>query len=358
MAWIRCTGNTGGSLKVRTASGRIATFETNMADVLQEVKCEINATGGNGTPDNPIPIVGYSSANITRCGVNLFDCDSKVSVTSAQVVYTSDDNYIYMNGTKNGGTYATFSSALYSLKKGTYYAKAFFISGTATNDPQLSFILPDGSATGNIVNGATFTLSEDSTIYPRFAIWTDNTVFSNLKIGIVISTASISEYAPYNGNTVTISFGQTVYGGVLDVTRGKLTVTSAYLALNGSENWTDYAAYNGFWLVMSDMKSGSFMDGKANYLQTLAAHGHGIRFGANNNLIYCEEIITDMAEVSDLATWKTYLSTHNLEIVYPLATPFDIELTPVQIEQLLGKNNVWHDANGDTEVKYLEVVRN
>ena len=43
----------------------------------------------------------------------------------------------------------------------------------------------------------------------------------------------------------------------------------------------------------------------------------------------------------------------NVYMTYPLATPFDIDLTPVQIEQLLGKNNVWHDANGDTEVKYL-----
>ena len=51
----------------------IASFDTELAAPLVNVSCEIVATGGNGTPDNPIPINGYTEANITRCGVNLWD---------------------------------------------------------------------------------------------------------------------------------------------------------------------------------------------------------------------------------------------------------------------------------------------
>lgn len=47
-----------------------------------------------------------------------------------------------------------------------------------------------------------------------------------------------------------------------------------------------------------------------------------------------------------------------ITFVYPLETPFDIDLTPEVISAVVGENNVWHDANGDTEVKFLEVVRN
>ena len=137
-----------------------------------------------------------------------------------------------------------------------------------------------------------------------------------------------------------------------------MTVTHAYDTLDGSELWVDYAAYNGFRLTLADMKSGNFMSGKANFLQTLSAHGHGIRFGADNTIIYCEEIITDIAEVTDLASWKTYLSNNNLVIVYPLATPIEIDITPVQISALVGENNVFGDTNGDTTVKFKDTIQN
>lgn len=349
MAYFRCTGNSGGSLKLRTASGDIASFETNLPEPYQSVLVNVEATGGNGTPDNPNPINGYTEANITRCGVNLFDCDSKVSGTSAQVVYTSDDNYIYMNGTKNGGTYATFSGALYSLKKGTYYAKAFFISGTATNDPQLSFILPDGSTTGNIVNGATFTLSEDNTIYPRFAIWTDNTVFSNLKIGIVISTASISEYSEYTGNTYTIAFGQTVYGGVLDVTRGKLHVTWGGVDL-GSLAWEDVTSGESPYF-RSNVTNYKYLSSNNNVKCSCYSYANIGAVGSDVGFIIISSLQLRIRDNTypNANAFKTAMQGQI--IAYELATPFDIDLTP-EVIFALEKNNVFADC-GETEVKYL-----
>ena len=203
----------------------ICTFETTLTEPYKSVLVNVEATGGNGTPGNPNPINGYSEANITRCGVNLLHVNSRVSQTTAQVIYTSDDNYIEMNGTKYGGTYADLSALIVTLPAGTYYLKAFEISGTATNAPSITAY--NGSdLTSNILNNErTLTLSTPTTFRFRFALWTDNAVYTNYKIGIAISTASISEYSEYTGNAYTIAFGQTVYGGVLDVTRGKLTVT-------------------------------------------------------------------------------------------------------------------------------------
>ena len=48
----------------------IASFTTGLALPLVNCSVGITATGGNGTSDNPNPIVGYTEANITRCGVN------------------------------------------------------------------------------------------------------------------------------------------------------------------------------------------------------------------------------------------------------------------------------------------------
>ena len=41
-----------------------------------------------------------------------------------------------------------------------------------------------------------------------------------------------------------------------------------------------------------------------------------------------------------------------IQVVYPLATPIEYQLTPQQVTTLIGTNNVWSDANGNTEVSY------
>lgn len=45
--------------------------------------------------------------------------------------------------------------------------------------------------------------------------------------------------------------------------------------------------------------------------------------------------------------------TAGAQVVYELATPLTYQLTPIQVNSLLGINNVWNDTNGETEVKYI-----
>ena len=70
-------------LPVNTASGAIANFDTDLTLPLVDCKANIVATGGNGTPDNPNPIVGYSEANIVNTQnesiVDLFSIDNNNS---------------------------------------------------------------------------------------------------------------------------------------------------------------------------------------------------------------------------------------------------------------------------------------
>ena len=51
-------------LPIDTASGNPCNFDTEIAGVLQDLTAEIIASGGNGTPSNPIPIVGHSELNL------------------------------------------------------------------------------------------------------------------------------------------------------------------------------------------------------------------------------------------------------------------------------------------------------
>ena len=219
-------------MPVGTESGPIATFDTEIAAPLVNVSCNVLATGGNGTPDNPIPIVGYSEANITA-----------------------------------------------------------------------------------------------------------------------------------NGDTVTIDFGQTVYGGVLDVTRGKLTVTHAKKTFTGAsaEQWYTYHGgtpeYYQYTTPISDSKN--TQNAVTNMFELITA---GERGTANGLVIDTDKnfrfALLPSENITDEATWRTFLSNNNLEICYELATPFDIDLTPEVISAIVGTNNVYTDTNGDTTVKFKDTIQN
>ena len=140
--------------------------------------------------DNPWPAGG---------GKNLFNMGSKWSGTASGLTFSTDDNYVTINGTKNGGTYVTANELGFELSAGTYYVKTIIIGGTASNQPQLTLIGNDISTGDTIENERTFTLSDTTTVSVRFAFWNDGATFNNYKLGIVVSkTPNIDKFYPYS----------------------------------------------------------------------------------------------------------------------------------------------------------------
>ena len=106
---------------------------------------------------------------------------------------------------------------------------------------------------------------------------------------------SINNYEPKY--TATIDLGRTVYGGTLDVTTGLLTVTHGNIASYNGESLP------GKWISSIDVYS---------------AGG---------------------------------TPTTGAQVVYELATPQTYQLTPTEVDLLLGDNNVWADT-GDMTLTY------
>lgn len=268
-------------MPVDTASGAIAAFETNMADVLQEVKCEINATGGNGTPDNPNPINGYSSANITRCGVNLFEGN-----------YPDIDNTVRYIHIKTGNGTLTLSSNC-PIVEGA--AILFFLEGNVS------------SGASTVRNGVSEGISRTVTTtdgyvtigYRAYGTPTVSPADYNTQLEF---GSQATTYHAYTGNTYTIAFGQTVYGGVLDVTRGKL------------KPCIEYPSYNG------ETLSGRWLSSEATYIEG-----------------------TTPPTGSQVVSLDDYGS--------------DIDLTPEVISVVVGTNNVYSDTNGNTTVKFKDSIQ-
>ena len=152
----------------------------------------------------------------------------------------------------------------------------------------------------------------------------------------------------------------TVYGGTLtsnDDGTWKLTATHALATFTGAdtEDWVDYSvSYEGYSIPISDMKSGARQDGISNMLKDSKTSATGqvnsMWLGANNSRIYVIGVYDSMG--STLSDFKTYLSTNNLKIVYPLATPVEYTFTSDQVQTALGTNRVWIDCGDITKFEY------
>lgn len=143
----------------------------------------------------------------------------------------------------------------------------------------------------------------------------------------------------------------TVYGGTLDVDSGVLTVTKAEVDL-GTLNWTlvnietrsnffnatlPTKVLNGNYISSMYYKTGNPYSFDENLIVYI------INIGGNGNLFIRNTAYTTAAD------FKAAMS--GVQLVYELATPIEITLTPTKIDTLLGTNNIWADA-GPVSVDY------
>ena len=156
--------------------------------------------------------------------------------------------------------------------------------------------------------------------------------------------ATDTSYHPYTGNTYTVNFGQTVYDGVLDVTRGKLGVTWSNAVDLGSLGWsydvaqqvfvtTDFVGYKNGTPFLCDV----YTDLGAVAISQITNYGGTLRGAA----LYIKN-----TNYTDAPTFKTAMS--GKYITAELATPFDIDLTPEVISAVVGENNVFADCGQST----------
>ena len=325
-----------------TVDGSIANFETDEATPLKSCICYINPTQsgtGDPSPTNSRPITGVSSVNV----VNLGSLNFWNELWEIGSLTTSGSDYSSTTRIRSiGYTQVPPNTIFYMCSNGQTADIHFYDE----NKAHLSYVQKSNT---------TFT-TPTGTRYIRFCMAVTYGTTYNDDISINYPSTDTTYHAFVNSSTLTpVSLGQTVYGGEVDVVGGEGISNYGYLVLDGSEDWDLYYMQNGFALSISDMKIGSAMQGYSNFLPTITSSSQfGIRFGGstNNNIIYCCRIMGEIEGVTDLETWKTYLSTNNLIICYPLETPETFSVDPETLETLEGINNIWHDANGNIEIVY------
>ena len=235
----------------------------------------------------------------------------------------------------SGGTVVTVNNKLFEnvevapIPAGTYTLSAVIGSEpTGYNGCRIAFRKADGSGieavnlpyTANARTSITFTLSDTCAkiyfYYSATTSGTGNQTYTNVQIEEGSTATAYEPYSnicPINGRTqveitnkdsedveqasVTVDLGQTVYGGTLNVTTGELTVETANIA-----------SYNG---------------------ETIG-----------------EPWLSSMDEYVAGAT-----PTTGAQVVYTLATPTTVSLTPAQVNLLTGTNIISTNAD-DLLIRY------
>lgn len=162
---------------------------------------------------------------------------------------------------------------------------------------------------------------------------------------------------PDDATVYTIDLDGTRYGGTLDVTSGKLTVDRRYVlkpSCGNPLNQTNPAV-----ILSLSVQAAVGVNGTANSkLISNCAKTVSANYQYTNSVIAVALNSTSQVRLSvpgltTKAQYEAWIEDNNFEIVYPLAAPIEVNLTPTEITLFAGENNLWSDANGNLELTYL-----
>lgn len=320
----------------------------------------VQAGSGTPSPDNIRAISGWSSAKVTRTGKNLLNLNRKGTSWSA---YSLNMNYdsegvLTIDGTASETAWiglSTPGSALLNIPSGNYIFNG--VNGGSSTTYQLQIIDRGTTDTADeaiyvIYDGEEIVVPIDSTHKYRVQVVIKSGItLSNVKLYPMIRPVNITDstFEPYYEEDYTIDLGSTIYGGTLDVTSGVLTVDRVGVDM-GSLTWGEVNS-RFYALPQTPAKSYNTSDLAgiiSSCYQTLAyANQSTMTKSISSYQGYMYVMDSSYSSAVDFTTAVT-----GQTLVYELATPQVIQLTPTQIRMLAGVNTVYANT-GDTQVEYF-----
>lgn len=336
-----------------TASGSVANFSDGAAMPVKDLTVNIEPVqsgSGDPSPTNIRPITGWDAVKVTRTGKNFFNKSNNTNAYcdgSNKVIYNSDIISVYVELFPN-------TDYVYSQSNIGAFTRLSLCDSLETDTPIYRLLAEiRGYETASVLPISFNSRNHKymlCTIY-RQSIDAPKT-FDEIADTCQLELGStVTDYEPYDGQSVTIQLGQTIYGGTLDVTSGVLTVD------RGLKNLGEIT-----WNV-----------GNRNNADTGRIFSYGLTSLKANTDILCnalrytgrESIVWETLELYDIHIVSTIVvvcvdaltrteakqALADTYICYYLATPFTVQLTPEQLSTIKGTNNIFADS-GDVTVEY------
>lgn len=202
---------------VDTASGSVATFDTDLTENLISCVCEI-------------PDTGESVVNVIRCGKNILDF-SNAAISGVNLWAYGD-----------GNTYKYFKAGTYTLSySGNVVLVYYTLQGGSNKGLTLSY--------SETRLKSTFTL-ETSGYYRFFFQKVGGISFDDVQEPQIEIGNQNTSFVTYNGTTSIVNFGSTILGGTVDVITGKIIDGSDVVSY--AQNTVEIPTINGKNNVIAD----------------------------------------------------------------------------------------------------------
>lgn len=297
---------------------------------------------GDPSPDNIRPISGRDSVKVERCGENLLDvaqCRTATPSAAYGLTVTVDDTGLIrvfgipkVNKDSPRATFRILFTNQVILTK-EYKAKWFVVKG--------------------VINAIT-PIQKDKSIVLQSPLLPNTSVDVQFRL-MYYTGDEPTTYAPYTGQTTTLTLPSTVYGGTVDAVTGEGQETWKLLTLDGTELWIMNISVEGnisFFVpnAVTDTPIATSSTEICTHYKILN-YNDGTESAFLSSEPYAYINTRSFNSVEEL---KSYLSAQYaagtpVQIAYKLATPIPITATGAQpIPALPGVNTLMTDADALT----------
>lgn len=297
---------------------------------------------GSGTPspENIRPIKGRDSVAVTRCGENLLNIAPFTKSTHKGITY----EYVATGGVHISGTAtAAVDSPTFAvghLPPGKYYGLDM---GTGVSTSVV--VYRDGANLWLNAKGVFEILAGDVIKYWYMIATNGAMLDTTVYPYIVPGTTAPTTYAPYTGQTATLTLPHTIYGGEVDAVTGEGNENAKIITLDGNE--LKFTKANSYINLPAHSAPGISKGGII-----CCSHFNRRLFAVNTTYEFCFLLESDMpslfASVDDLNAYLAaqYAAGTPVQICYKLATPTPFTATGAQpVPALSGANTVLTDAD-------------
>lgn len=293
----------------------------------------IQSGSGDPSPSNVRPISGFSTVNVTRTGINIWDEETELGSISS----STGENTESTTSIRSVNYIRIVTGESYCLIKpsGTGTMYVMYYDGAKS---YLSFESIGGSATITVL---TIPATAE---YIRLRFHYDYGITYNNDISINYPSTDTSYHA-YEGTTYPISLGSTYYGGTLNVTTGVLTVTHGILDLDDATFGisSNRAFINNFNTTYgAELPASAYVYGGYIAEQYTEIKASGSITTGTMAILQTGSLLFDY-DGENLPTGK---------IIFPLSTPTTVQLTPTQVYTLLQDNNIFADSGDIVSLTY------
>jgi hypothetical protein len=293
---------------------------------------------------NICPISGHTGAEIEQRGVNLFD---KSTVVHGYKILGAGQIYPDSN---------VACTDFIAVKQGvTLYCSPNWNAGLNV----IFFYDSTKQLIGKDANNTHIYSVPNNCCYIRL-----NMLEAEVDSATVNYPATDTEYHPYTGNQISVTFPETIHGGEDEVISGSLkktmvSVKVSDLPVNVQFEVGTYACWKRFALpaickpVLYNQVHGAI---SSMGVETTAYYGSKhINEASAADVDFAITVTGESLAIydSDLSlTDTTFMEKYgDMQVVYPLAETVEYTLTENEMDTLYGTNNIW-SSTGDTEVTY------